>query len=229
MLRRRNQEANNPLTDPFGGRLRITLRNEARKMEILRAAARVFRERGYADAGMREIAAEAGLSTANLYHYFKGKNEILYFCQDRALERMHRATIEARKIPGGRAAQLREILEHHAMCIIGDLDGASAHLETESLPPRLRGPIVYKRDAYEKTVRKLIADGDADGEFECADPAMTTRAVFGALNWTARWYRPEGGRAAADVARSLVDYLMKGLQPDAHAANNTKSKSGRPR
>ena len=37
-------------------------KNEARRLEILRAAARVFRRRGVAAAGMREIAEEADLS-----------------------------------------------------------------------------------------------------------------------------------------------------------------------
>ena len=63
-------------------------RAEAQRLNILRAAARVFRQRGFAGAGMREIAREADLSPGNLYHYFRGKHEILFFCQDRWLEHM---------------------------------------------------------------------------------------------------------------------------------------------
>ena len=37
----------------------------------------MFRERGFAETGMRDIAGAADLSAANLYHYFAGKNEIL--------------------------------------------------------------------------------------------------------------------------------------------------------
>ena len=63
-------------------------RRDARRDEILRAAARIFRERGFEAAGMRDIALAADLSPANLYHYFKGKDELLFYCQDRALDRM---------------------------------------------------------------------------------------------------------------------------------------------
>src|SRR3954462_4371022 len=54
----------------------------------MRAAARVFRWRGFAAAGMRDIGTAADLSPGNLYHYFRGKDELLFFCQDRAADRL---------------------------------------------------------------------------------------------------------------------------------------------
>ena len=43
---------------------RVRQRAELRRLEILRAAARAFRRRGFAETGMREIAAEADVSPA---------------------------------------------------------------------------------------------------------------------------------------------------------------------
>ncbi len=53
----------------------------ARRLEILRAAGREFRVRGFAETGMRDIAEAAALSPANLYNYFRGKHDILFFCR----------------------------------------------------------------------------------------------------------------------------------------------------
>jgi len=189
-----------------GGRVRQ--RNEARRLEILHAAARVFRRRGVSAAGMREIAREAGLSPGNLYHYFSGKDEILRFCQERTVERMQAAVEAAR---GSAAERLRAVLRAHVHFMLDELEGATAHLDVEALPGRLRAPMIARRDAYERAVRAIVADGMRSGEFARGDAALVTRAMLGAVNWTARWYRPEGAQAPAEIAETLSDYLVKGL------------------
>src|SRR3954454_15538756 len=45
--------------------------------EVLAVASRVFAERGFAAATMREIAAGAGLHPSSVYYYFRSKEEML--------------------------------------------------------------------------------------------------------------------------------------------------------
>jgi len=180
-------------------------------MDILRAAARVFRRRGVAAAGMREIAEEADLSPGNLYYYFSGKDEILLFCQQRTLAHMLAAVDAARAMPAACAERLRSVLRAHVHALLDELEGAIAHLEVDLLPESMRAPMIAGRDRYEHAVRQLVGEGIARGEFADADAALVTRAMLGAVNWTARWYRPEGARPVADIARTLADYLVKGL------------------
>jgi AcrR family transcriptional regulator len=190
---------------------RVRQRADARRLEILRAAAKVFRERGFSETGMREIAAEADLSPGNLYHYFKGKHEILFFCQDRSLERMLTALRDAGENGNSIAERLRSVLETHARCVLDEIEGSAAHLEIEVLPDELRKTIIEKRDRYERGVRKLVTNGVRAGEFARCDAKLVTRAMLGAINWSARWFRPEGPRSAAAVAGGLADYLLRGL------------------
>src|SRR5689334_18351777 len=106
---------------------RIERRRDAARVAILRAAGRTFRTRGFAETSMRDIAEGADLSVANLYHHFAGKDEILYFCQDRALNVMLAAVAEAKRLPGGPAARLRHVLRAHAEAVLDDAEGAVAH------------------------------------------------------------------------------------------------------
>jgi AcrR family transcriptional regulator len=200
-------------------------RAEARALEtrraILRAGARAFRARGFAATGMREIAEAAGISTANLYYYFAGKQEILYFCQDHSLDRLLAAAraLEGSALPP--ADRLRELIRVHLVCTLDELDGAAAHLELDALPAPLRTRVVRKRDRYERAVRDLVSEGIAAGTFSALDPALVTRAMLGALNWTARWFRPEGPSTPAQLADVYSNYLLGGLL----AWNGSRSRS----
>ncbi len=182
-----------------------------RRDEILRAAARIFRVRGFADAGMREIADAADLSPANLYHYFRGKDELLYYCQDRALDRMLAAVAEARRASPRAADRLRHVLRAHLRTMLDEVEGAAAHLTVDSLPPRLRAAIIRKRDRYEQAVRRLVREGEAAREFVDLDPALVTRAMLGALNWTVTWFRPDGPQPAERVGETTAAFLVRGI------------------
>jgi AcrR family transcriptional regulator len=184
----------------------------ATREAILRAAAGVFRRRGYARTGMREVAAAADLSPANLYYYFASKDELLFFCQDRSLDRMLAAVTAIAPQRQPPEAKLRAVVATHLALLLDELDGAAAHLEVDALPPALRARVVAKRDRYEAAVRRIVAAGSRSGAFVRCDATLVTRALLGALNWTARWYRPEGPAAPGVVADAFADYLVRGLR-----------------
>jgi AcrR family transcriptional regulator len=160
---------------------------------------------------MREIAEEADLSPGNLYHYFAGKDELLLFCQERTLEHMLAAVEAACALPASSAERLRAVLRAHVHALLDEMEGATAHLEVEVLPEELRRPVIEKRDGYERAVRALVAEGMKRGEFARGDAALVTRAILGAVNWTARWYRPDGKLGVDEIAGGLAEYLVKGL------------------
>lgn len=210
MVRKQNRSSNH-LGNGRAPADRRARRARATRQTILRAAAGVFRDRGFAATGMREIAEAADLSPANLYYYFKSKHELLYFCQDHSVDRM----LEATRRNGGSqdpAGRLRRVITAHLTCMLDELDGAAAHTEVDALPPALRIRIVAKRDRYERAVRRIVAAGVRRGDFVPCDPALVTRAILGALNWTAKWYRPGGREQPATLAEAFADYLVRGLR-----------------
>jgi TetR/AcrR family transcriptional regulator len=189
----------------------------ARRLEILRAAGREFRLRGFAETGMRDIAAAAALSPANLYNYFRGKHEILFFCQDNSLDRMIAALDKARRMRTSAATKLRMVIVSHLRCVLDEVEGSAAHLLTTALPPRQQRYLVSKRDKYEEGVRNLIVAGVRSREFAPCDPALAVRAILGGLNWSVQWFNPEGPLTAAEIAERFADYMIRGLLagPDA--------------
>jgi len=196
-------------------------RRDRQRDAILRAAARLFRERGFADTGMRDIAAAADLSAANLYHYFDGKNDLLFYCQDRALDRMLAAVAAARGESRSATERLRVVFTAHLQTLLDEIEGATAHLQIDSLPPKLRDAIVKKRDSYERALRRLIADGIKSGELVDMDPAVVARAMLGAMNWTVTWFRPDGPETAAAVGEVISRFLVRGIAARTPAGKRT--------
>ena len=116
----------------------------------------------------------------------------------------------------GAGEKLRLVIVSHLRCVLDEVEGSAAHLLTSALPPRLQRSLVVKRDGYEEGVRQLIAAGARTGEFVPCDPALAARAVLGALNWSVRWFNPEGALTAAEIADGFAEYLIRGLlsKPD---------------
>jgi TetR/AcrR family transcriptional regulator len=209
---------------------RIGRRYLARRLEILRAAGKQFRAGGFAETGMRDIAAAADLSPANLYNYFQGKHEILFFCQDVTLDRLMAALEKARRLRTSAAEKLRLVIVSHLRCVLDEVEGSAAHLLISALPPRMQRSLVVKRDRYEEGVRQLVVAGIRTGEFVPCDPALAARAVLGALNWSVRWFNPDGTLSAAEIAEGFADYLTRGLlaKPDSLRRPFSTTKMGRP-
>jgi AcrR family transcriptional regulator len=190
---------------------RVERRYLARRLQILRAAGKMFRMQSFADMKMRDIAAAADLSPANLYNYFKGKHELLFFCQDNSLDRMLSALRTARSAKAGAAEKMCLVIESHLRCVLDEVEGSAAHLLTSNLPARLQRPLIAKRDRYEEGVRQLILSGIQSGEFIACDAALATRAILGALNWSVRWFSPEGALTASQIAEGFSTFLVRGL------------------
>ena len=183
----------------------------AKKREILQAAARIFREKGLQAAGMRDIAAEAGMQVGNLYYYFENKQELLAFCQLDALSWLLDLAAWVEEQDLDVSGKLYLLVHGHVLRLNEGTPGSLAHLEVEALDAAWRERIQGRRDAYENAYRKLIEDGIAAGLFRPTDVKVAALAILGAVNWTVKWYRPEGGRSAREIGTLFAEQTVRGL------------------
>lgn len=189
----------------------IVGRSEAKRAEILRRAAAVFRQKGFYGAGMREIARGLGMAPGALYYYFKSKEDLLYACQTLSLKRLLESARRITAEPASPDAKLARLIRAHLGHVLDELGGSFAHIEFHALPAPLLEEVVSKRDAYEKLVRDVLQEGVARGRFRETDVKLTALALLGALNWTVVWWRPEGGRDLEAVADQMTKTFLEGL------------------
>lgn len=188
-----------------------TVRAEDRKREILAAASSVFRRKGLHATGMRDIAAKLDMHVGNLYYYFKNKEELLAFCQEDALAGLQALVESASALGGDSAAKLRHLIVGHVVLLNEITPGSLAHLEVEALSAEWRGRIQALRDDYERAIRRIVSEGIASGAFGKTDPNTAALAILGALNWTVKWFRPEGEKSATEIGEEFADLLIGGL------------------
>ena len=182
-----------------------------KKREILDAASRVFRRRGLHATGMRDIAAELGMAVGNLYYYFKDKEELLAFVQEDALTGLLdlAARVRAADLPAD--AKLSRLIEEHVVRLNEGTPGSLAHLEVEALGEQWRREVQERRDEYERAFREIVEEGISADVFRPADPKVSALAILGAVNWTVKWFRPDGGKSAREIGSECAELLVRGL------------------
>lgn len=188
-----------------------TGRARTRKREILLAASEVFRRRGFHAAGMREIAAEAGMTVGNLYYYFSSKEALLAFCQEDTLDGLLALAGRISELDLQAEQKLYLLVLGHVLWLNEEIPGSLAHLEVDALQGRLRSRLLRKRDRYEAAWRGLLDEGCRGRRFRPVDPKVTAFAMLGAVNWTVRWFRPDGERSAEEVGRAFAETMVRGV------------------
>jgi len=200
-----------PVARPLG---RPPLLDDPRA-EILQQAARLFAEKGYAAGSLAELASAMNYSKGAIYNYFSSKQEIYDAIIIFTLTGLYETAAAAVRREDPPVEQLRQYMVAHARfladnydCFVTMLVGFSGMANSE-----LKDDALTLRDAHEGLLRRIIADGVADGTFRAVSAAMTGRAVLSLLSWMVRWFKPGRGKSAEEVAQEYHDLLVRGLLP----------------
>ena len=187
-------------------------RDEGMRALILKAAAALFRRQGFERTTVRSIADAVGLKKGSLYHYITGKQRLLFEIVEHTLEDSLPALERIASGPAPAAERLREAVRLHILTLARDRDNVACFLEEGRwLAPEYRAAHQATRDRYEALFRRIVADGIDTGEFAPTDVRLAGFAILGIVNWVVRWYQPDGGYRAEQIAAHFGDYAVNAL------------------
>lgn len=184
-----------------------------RRVEVLDAAARVFHEKGYDATTIQDIADEVGILKGSVYYYISSKEDVLF----EVLEEVHQAAIQAVKeavdAADGPLEKIRAFVETLARFNAENQVRMGVFLhDFRSLSEPRRMEIVRERDRYDRTLRQLIADGQAKRLIsKDIDPKLATFGVMGMINTIYQWYRPSGARKPEQIGSAYADLVIRAL------------------
>lgn len=189
-----------------------------RRRAVIKAAAKIFKERGLADTSIDDIAQAAGIYRASLYYYVESKEELF---EEVVLDALVSNIEMAEAIRDGDGApddKLSELL-HRLLQSYADY---YPHLyvflqEDTSRMGARRGSAVDIVDLQRRFDRALIAivqEGMRAGTFRTdVPPRLAAYGIIGMANWTHRWFHPDGPVGPDEVAKAFATMAVDGLRP----------------
>jgi TetR/AcrR family transcriptional regulator, cholesterol catabolism regulator len=188
--------------------------NLSRKEQVIRSAAELFKEKGYAASSMRDLAQKLGIEAASLYSHIKSKEEILQtLCFDMAADfRESLDKVEKQNVSASEKLSLG--ITGHVNVMARDLTASAVFMnEHRHLSNPYLRDFLLLRINYINRFKAIIEEGVAKGEFKKnIDTKLAVMTLFSSLNWMPMWYSPEGSIEPKELGQQLANMLVNGLK-----------------
>jgi TetR/AcrR family transcriptional regulator, cholesterol catabolism regulator len=189
-------------------------RKKASKKElILRRAAAMFREKGFAATSMRDLAEMVGIEAASLYNHIRSKNEILeaicfdvaniFFTNMETIESSSKNSIG--KIEDLLRFHIRQMVENYEEVYVSDREWK--HLEEPYL-----SNFQSQRRNYRKKFAAIINEGIDKNEIRKIDAPTAVLIILHAISGIESWHRSKAKISAEELEENMLKIMIDGLR-----------------
>ena len=193
---------------------------EQQRDAILEAAASVFAKYGFAGSSMAMLGEACGASKARLYHYYPGKESILFDLLDRYTRRL----IDIARTAGDSAAPAKRLDAMVRTYLSEYATSRTRHIvllhDVDFLPQPERGRVRAQELEIVRLFREALKLA-FPGRIAEAELTAHTMMLFGMINWTFTWLKPQGRMSYNDFAERVLRVLKQGLAENPHLAAAT--------
>jgi AcrR family transcriptional regulator len=190
-----------------------TEKDVSRKEVILKASAKLFREKGYKAASMRDLAELVGVEAASLYNHIRSKTELLHdICFNVAnvfwdhlnkIESSDAKPIE--KLETLLRFHIRQIIENFQEVYIADR-------EWRYLADPYLSNFQNQRRTYRKRFAAIIDQGITNGEINKIDASTAVLIVLHAVSGIESWHRSTHKISGEELEENMITILIDGLK-----------------
>lgn len=183
------------------------------KQNIRQTAQKLFRTRGYAAVGMRELAKEVGIEAPSIYNHYKSKDDILReICFDIS-EQFFQAFNAIEGMDEKPTKKIKQAIKSHIHVIASNIEATEVFFnEWMFLEEPNLGKFKKLRYEYEMKFRDLIERGIKRGDFKKMNTKLIAFTIFSSLNATHDLYKSSERLTEEEIAEDISDLLLKGLK-----------------
>ena len=188
-------------------------KNSSKKDTIIEKASKLFCEKGFGAASMRDLAENVGVEAASLYNHIQSKSEILQaICFKVANDFLSNLDqVQASSEPALKKLELiirfhiRMMMDHYEYVYISD------H-EWRHLPEPYLSNYLNQRRNYRRSLSDLIARGIEKGEMKPIEPYVAVLTLLSAISGIESWHRSRKTIGPEVLENNMVKYLIEGLK-----------------
>jgi AcrR family transcriptional regulator len=184
-----------------------------KRRAIVETAAALFNEKGFHATSLNELAERLSVTKGALYHYVAGKDDIALEILRINTEESAAGLEAAARAPVSGLERLRMFFVHYAAMMASPVGACAVQIGTLPHSAQTGRQMTAFFKETDQRLRAILQDGIADGSIGDCDVRMTDFAVFGALHWLSRWYRPSGNRTPEELGEALFEVFARGLRP----------------
>lgn len=165
--------------------------HDNRRADLVRVAARLFREKGFDATTIRDIAHAVGMRSGSPFYHFASKHELLMAVMEEGLrlglERTQQV-LDAQRMPATERFR-RLVRTHYAILHDTGSDFIPVMLyDWRSLPAQHKHRIIGLKDRYDAIWQHTL-DELHDAGLLRTDAKLARLMILGAINFSATWYR----------------------------------------
>jgi AcrR family transcriptional regulator len=196
----------------------------AKREELVRIAARIFKEQGYQSTKLVDIAREAGLDRATIYYYVGSKEELFRETVEGVLD--ENASEANRLLNDDKLTWLERLHAIYIRLMVSyeqNYPATFVYIQEQmhqvgAEETAWAQEILKKTRAFDETLMIFIREAINSGELRSnIRPRLVENALFGMLNWTHRWFVPGGAMTGLEVAEAFWSIFIDGMRPDPKA------------
>lgn len=161
-----------------------------RRADLVNAAARLFREKGFEGTTIRDIAGAVGMQSGSPFYHFANKHELLAAVMEEGLRlglERTRGVLEAGDLSAAQRFE-RLVRTHYGILHDEGSDFIPVMLyDWRSLPAKYKRRIVDLKDGYDAIWQRTLDELHAQGLLR-ADPKLARLVILGGINFSATWF-----------------------------------------
>ena len=190
-----------------------TADSQSKLREICRVAARVFYEKSYDGASMRDIAKAVHLTKAGLYHHVESKDRLLYEIMNYGMDILDETVLKKVEGISDPREKLRQTIAGHIDLVVRARDREITVIlhENRSLKGELRRKINARKREYIIFLEELITEVQRNAGRVLVPPRLAAFALLGLVNWLYQWYDVGGPITEEELSAAYVDFFLRGL------------------